>query len=96
MLDIMGAVARAHASPAASIATKEIAEIGDFVCNSGNAQAFEKGLLKYAQAVTELDVQFLENVREEICSGVDAFCSIGSMKMNARMEKQVRANFNFY
>ena len=59
------------------------------MCNHGDAQSFEKGLLQYAKAMMEIDVRFLEQVRDEICCGVDAFDSIAQMKMTARMEKQV-------
>ncbi|KAG8718026.1 hypothetical protein FRC08_006115 [Ceratobasidium sp. 394] len=71
--DLMGSITRAHSSPASLAARKTIAEIGEFVGNSGAAQAFENGIISYAQAAIELDVQLLEHVRDEICAGLDAF-----------------------
>ena len=90
--DIIGTVARAQSSNHAATAMKEIADIGEFVCNSGAAQSFEQGLLKYATSVTELDVQFLEQIRAEICKGMEAFESLAVMKMTPVMEKQVSSN----
>ncbi|KAF8536061.1 hypothetical protein BDD12DRAFT_935731 [Trichophaea hybrida] len=71
--DIMGIVARAQSSPAATAAQKEIAQVGEYVCDSSTAQAFERSIIQYAQAVTELDVRFLEQVREDICTGINGF-----------------------
>ncbi|KAG9093410.1 hypothetical protein FS749_014417 [Ceratobasidium sp. UAMH 11750] len=71
--DLMGTISRAHSSPASLAARKTVAEIGEFVGNSGAAQAFENGIISYAQAAIELDVQLLEHVRDEICAGLDAF-----------------------
>jgi len=76
----MGIVARAQCSPAATAAQKEIAQVGEYVCDSSTAQAFERGIIQYAQAVMELDVRFLEQVREEICTGMDGFELIMAMK----------------
>lgn len=78
--DVMGIVARAQSSPAAAAAQKEVAQIGEYVCDSSTAQAFERGIIQYAQAVTELDMQFLEQIREEICTGMDGFDLVMSMK----------------
>jgi hypothetical protein len=78
--DVMGIVARAQSSPAAAAAQKEVAQIGEYVCDSSTAQASERGIIQYAQAVTELDVRFLEQIREEICTGMDGFDLVMSMK----------------
>lgn len=59
---------------------REISEVGQFVCNSSKSARFhENGILRYAQTVTELDVSFLEQVRDEIALGMDAFDMIASM-----------------
>ena len=59
---------------------KEVSEIGQFVCNSSKSARFhENGILRYAQTVTELDVKFLEQVRDEAALGMDAFDLIASM-----------------
>ncbi|KAG8768914.1 hypothetical protein FRC12_005281 [Ceratobasidium sp. 428] len=71
--DLMGTISRAHSSPASLAARKTIAEIGEFVGNSSTAQAFENGIISYAQGAIELDFQLLEHVRDEICAGLDAF-----------------------
>lgn len=72
-------------------ARKTVGEIGEFVGNSSTAQAFENGIIAYAQAAIELDVQLLERVRDEICSGLDAFDRIAEVvKSYPGKEKQVR------
>jgi hypothetical protein len=59
---------------------REVSEIGQFVCNSSKSARFhENGILKYAQTVTELDVTFLEQIRDEAAVGMDAFDMIASM-----------------
>ena len=79
--DIVGTVTRAHSSSDAASVLKQISEIGQFVCNnSRTAQFHENGILRYAQAVTEIDICFLEQIREEICMGMDAFDSLASME----------------
>jgi hypothetical protein len=88
--DLMGNISRAHSSPASLAARKTIAEIGEFVGNSNTAQAFENGIIGYAQAAIELDVQLLERVRDEICSGLDAFDRVADVvKSYPGKEKQV-------
>ncbi|OAL19434.1 hypothetical protein AYO22_09596 [Fonsecaea multimorphosa] len=71
--DVIGVITRAQASAAAAKAAKEVAQIGSFVCNNQQAQFQENGILQYARAVTELDVLFLEEVRHDVCMGMDAF-----------------------
>jgi hypothetical protein len=59
---------------------QEVSEIGQFVCNSSKSARFhENGILRYAQTVTELDVKFLEQVRDEAALGMDAFDMIAGM-----------------
>ena len=86
--DVMGVISRAQSSSASTSAQKEISQIGEYVCDSSSAQSFERSIIRYAQTVTELDVRFLEQVREEICTGMDAFGLAMSMK-GASAEKQV-------
>lgn len=59
------------------------------VCSAGIAQSFEKGLIAYARAAMELDVRFLEQVREEICTGMDGFDLIATMKGPAAEKKKL-------
>lgn len=67
---------------------KEISQLGQFVCNSHSAQFHENGIISYAQAVTELDVSFLEQIRKEICNGLDSFDLVEAMGSNI-LDKQV-------
>lgn len=69
---------------------REISEIGQFVCNSSTSARFhENGILRYAQTVTEMDVKFLEQVRDEAARGMDAFDMIASMDEPAS-SKQIK------
>ncbi|PSN69753.1 hypothetical protein BS50DRAFT_618748 [Corynespora cassiicola Philippines] len=78
--DIIGTITRAHSSPDATKAMKEISEIGQFVSNNSKSARFhENGILKYAQTITELDVTFLEQIRDEAGQGMDAFDMVASM-----------------
>ena len=86
--DVIGIITRAQASPEATAAAKEIAQIGQFVCNSHHAQFQENGILRYSQAVTELDVQFLEEIRQDVCLGMDAFDVIENGEVGLSGEKQ--------
>lgn len=86
----MGTISRAHSSPASMSARKTVGEIGEFVGNSSTAQAFENGIIAYAQAAIELDVQLLERVRDEICSGLDSFDRVAEVvRSYPGKEKQV-------
>ena len=85
--DVIGIVTRAQSSPASAIASNEISQIGQFVCNSHSAQFQENGILKFAQAVTQLDVEFLEEILQEVCTGMDGFEAVS--EMIGTSEKQV-------
>jgi hypothetical protein len=89
--DVIGIVTHAISSPAAIQARKEIAELGEFVSNAAtSAPAFEHGIISYTRDVLDLDVQFLEYIREDICSGYDAFIRVGEViKSYPTKEKQV-------
>lgn len=77
--DIIGIATRAQSSSASAHAMNEIAQIGQFVCNSRGAQFQENGILSYAQTVTQLDVEFLEEILKEVCTGMDTFEALNSM-----------------
>ncbi|KAF1959206.1 hypothetical protein CC80DRAFT_467607 [Byssothecium circinans] len=78
--DIIGMITRAHSSPDASKAMQEVSHIGQFVSNNSKSARFhENGILRYAQTVTELDVSFLEQIRDEAAQGMDAFDLVAAM-----------------
>lgn len=94
--DVIGTITRAQASSDSATAANEIAQIGQFVCNSQNAQFQENGILRYSQAVTELDVQFLEEIREDICLGMDAFGVVETMDSGSGLDKQRLVSISSY
>lgn len=88
--DIIGTITHANSSSAAIAARKSIAEVGEFIGASATAQAFETGIVTFAHAVTELDVQFLEHIRTEIGDGLDAFERVAEViRSYPSREKQV-------
>lgn len=94
--DVVGIITRAQASSASAAAANEIAQIGQFVCNSRNAQLQENGILKYARVVTELDVQFLEEIRSDLCMGMNAFDAIKSAEAGSTSERHRLVNLSSY
>lgn len=94
--DVIGIITRAQASSDSATAANEIAQIGQFVCNSQNAQFQENGILRYSQAVTELDVQFLEEIREDVCLGMDAFSVVEAMDSGSGADKQRLVSISSY
>jgi len=94
--DVIGIITRAQASADSATAANEIAQIGQFVCNSQNAQFQENGILRYSQAVTELDVQFLEEIREDVCLGMDAFSVVETMDPGSGADKQRLVSISSY
>jgi len=86
--DILGIVTRAQTSPAYASIAREVAQIGKWVCNSHEVQYHEKSLLRYAKAVIQIDLAFLESIRDNLSIGLEAFDTIG--KRAAEDEKQVR------
>ncbi|KAL7625163.1 hypothetical protein AAE478_004378 [Parahypoxylon ruwenzoriense] len=77
--DVLGAVARANTSPDAVACMNEVALVGQFVCGSESALRFqERGVFAYAAKSVELDIELLEDLRQEIGTGMDAFDSIAS------------------
>lgn len=95
--DVIGNVAHANTSPSAVAASREIAALGEFVTNSASAQSFEHGIINYAQNVLEIDLRFLESIREEICDGLDAFLAVAEViKSYPSKEKQVRTSSDWF
>ncbi|KAK1218358.1 hypothetical protein PQX77_018956 [Marasmius sp. AFHP31] len=88
--DVIGIVTHASSSPSAVQARKEIAELGEFVSNAATSvSAFEKGIIGYTRNVLELDVRFLEYVREDVCGGYDTFLKVAEvLKKYPGKEKQ--------
>jgi sulfite reductase alpha subunit-like flavoprotein/predicted heme/steroid binding protein len=87
--DVIGTITRAQSGANAAKAIREISEIGQFVSNNAKAARFhENGILGYASRATELDITFLEQVRDEAARGMDAFDLIASMD-EATSAKQV-------
>jgi hypothetical protein len=88
--DIIGSITRAQSSPYATKAMQEVSHIGQFVSNSSKSARFhENGILRYAQTVTELDVTFLEHIRDEAAQGMDAFDLVASIEESSS-SKQVK------
>lgn len=77
--DILGAVARAKTSADAVACTNETALVGQFVCGAENILRFqERGVFSYVAKSVELDIELLEDLRQEVCTGMDAFDSIAN------------------
>ncbi|TQN65243.1 NADPH oxidoreductase A, partial [Colletotrichum shisoi] len=75
--DVLGTVARAKTSGDAATCTKEVALVGQFVCDADASLRFqERGVFAYAARSVELDIALLEDLRQEACTGMDAFDSI--------------------
>ncbi|KAK4119475.1 hypothetical protein N657DRAFT_666638 [Parathielavia appendiculata] len=68
--DVLGIIARAKTSPDAVATSQEVALIGQFVCESS---------ISYAPNSVKLDIELLEDIREEACHGMDALGSIAAM-----------------
>ena len=85
--DVLGIIARAKTSPDAVATSQEVALVGQFVCDSSsNVRFAERGIFNYAAKSVELDIEFLEDIREEACHGMDAFEAV--MAMEARNDSQ--------
>ncbi|KAF4632905.1 hypothetical protein G7Y89_g5214 [Cudoniella acicularis] len=74
--DILGIIARAKGSQDAMTTTNEISQIGQFTCDSEAARFHEQGILEYARASVQLNMELLEGIREEACRGMDAFNTV--------------------
>ncbi|KAK1974673.1 sulfite reductase flavoprotein alpha-component [Colletotrichum cereale] len=71
--DILGIVARAKTSADAVATSREVSRVGQFVCDSEPARLVERGIIDYANRSVQLDMELLEDIREEACHGMDAF-----------------------
>lgn len=79
--DVVGIITRAQSSQDAAVASKEVSQIGEFVCNqSSTAQFHENGILSYAQTVTQMDLTFIEQVLDEACTAMDVFDKLATME----------------
>ncbi|KAK3332837.1 hypothetical protein B0T19DRAFT_381472 [Cercophora scortea] len=79
--DVLGIIARAKQSPDAVATSEEVAQVGKFVCeSSSNVRFAERGISRYAAKSVELDIELLEDIREEACHGMDAFESVMAME----------------
>jgi sulfite reductase alpha subunit-like flavoprotein/predicted heme/steroid binding protein len=79
--DILGIIARAKTSQDAVNTSKEVSLIGQFICNSESARFQERGIIAYANKSVQLDIELLEDIREEACHGMDAFDSIMNLEV---------------
>jgi len=83
--DVLGIIARAKTSPDAVATSQEVALVGQYVCDSSsNVRFAERGIFRYASKSVELDIELLEDIREEACHGMDAFESV--MAMDAKSD----------
>ncbi|KAI0423459.1 cytochrome b5-like Heme/Steroid binding domain-containing protein [Xylaria sp. FL1042] len=77
--DILGAVARAKTSIDAITCTKELAFIGQLVSDTEGSLRFQdRGVFAYASKSVELDIELLEDLRQEACNGMDAFDNVAA------------------
>ena len=85
--DVLGIIARAKTSPDAVATSQEVSLVGQYVCDSSsNVRFAERGIFRYAAKSVELDIELLEDIREEACHGMDAFESV--MAMDAKSDNQ--------
>lgn len=80
--DILGIVARAKTSADATATSAEVSLIGEYVCNGAPARFQERGIMDYANKSVQLDMELLEDIREEACRGMEAFGTIMSLEQN--------------
>ncbi|KEY74801.1 hypothetical protein S7711_09808 [Stachybotrys chartarum IBT 7711] len=85
--DVLGTIARAKTSSDAISCTKEIGLVGRFVVDEDASLRFqERGVFAYAAKSVELDIELLEDLRQEACTGMDAFdaLAVDQMSMDER------------
>lgn len=85
--DILGTIARAKTSSDAVATSKELALIGQYVCNGESARFQERGIMDYASKSVNLDIELLEDIREEACKGMDAFDTIMSIDVSSNTQR---------
>lgn len=82
--DVLGTITRAKTSQEAATCTKEVGLVGQFVCDADSSLRFqERGVFSYAARSVELDMELLEDLRQEACIGMDAFDSIAESLSSA-------------
>jgi sulfite reductase alpha subunit-like flavoprotein/predicted heme/steroid binding protein len=87
--DVLGTIARARASPDAITCTKEIGLVGNLVCDQDSSLRFhERGVFAYAARSVELDIELLEDLRQEACLGMDALDAIAADFMTSNDDDQ--------
>ncbi|KFY97185.1 hypothetical protein V498_02205 [Pseudogymnoascus sp. VKM F-4517 (FW-2822)] len=91
--DVLGTVERAQMSSAAASINREVAQIGRWVCNNHEVQYHEKSLLRYAKAVTNIDLAFLESIRDDCALGIEAFDSTDLKTTTGNKNQAQLANY---
>ncbi|KAI0871141.1 cytochrome b5-like Heme/Steroid binding domain-containing protein [Hypoxylon argillaceum] len=77
--DILGAIARAKTGIDAVTCTKELALVGQLISDKESSLRFQdRGVFAYASKSVELDIELLEDIRQEACNGMDAFDNIAT------------------
>ena len=88
--DIIGTFAKAQSSRHATKAMQEVSRIVQLVSSSSKStRSHESGVLQLVQTVMELNISFLEHIRDEIAQGMDAFEMIPSMDESSS-SKQIK------
>jgi cytochrome b involved in lipid metabolism len=85
--DILGIIARAKTSADAVATSKEVSLIGHFICDSESARFQERGIIDYANKSVQLDIELLEDIREEACAGMDGFDSLMDLKTSSDQQR---------
>ncbi|OLN87602.1 Sulfite reductase [NADPH] flavoprotein alpha-component [Colletotrichum chlorophyti] len=78
--DVLGAIARAKTSADAVTTSKEVSRIGQLICDSEPARFMERGIIDYANRSVQIDIELLEDIREEACHGMNAFDTIADLQ----------------
>lgn len=87
--DIIGVVTLAQTSKAATRSRNKVAKLGEFLSCGITVEDLSEGIVLYSRAVTELEVKFLEQIRDELCLGIEAFSALELQQLKPGSEKQV-------
>ncbi|GJD02427.1 sulfite reductase flavoprotein alpha-component [Colletotrichum higginsianum] len=93
--DILGIIARAKTSADAVATSREVSRVGQFVCDSEPARFMERGIMDYATRSVQLDMELLEDMRDEACHGMDAFASVADLDATVSDAQRVTALCRF-
>ncbi|SPO05370.1 related to nitric-oxide synthase, salivary gland [Cephalotrichum gorgonifer] len=85
--DILGTVNRAKTSASAVATSKEVALVGQLICDGESARFQERGIMDYADKSVRLDMALLEDIREEACRGMDAFDSVANLEVSSDQQR---------